>query len=237
MSEAASRTAPGRLNRSVVLRLERIALAVMAAGAAVIGGPAVAEAHHANVAIDSVTCTGRVVFTIEAWDGADAPSRSIPRVDVSYSANGGPFTQLTNSSNELSAARDFRATGSFQLPRPLPRTVQIMTTPAATWGDGAPPDQSQQRESTTRSVPTCHQTAVSPPRYRLFLPWLSVGVIAVVASRLLLNLRRGVSRDTGARSRLVSLVFVDVGELWLTVTAVVLGAVCGALLTVLLVKG
>jgi len=188
-----------RLDPGPLSHAQRILLAVVAACGVFIAGPSSAQAHHANVGIDNVTCTGLVTFTIEAWEGGDAPSRSNPLVDVSYRTNGGSFTPLAHSSYALSADRGFRVTASFQLPKPLPKTLELMATPRATWGDGAPPDQSQPRESTTRVLPTCPQAPRSPPVYRRFLPWLSAGVLAVVAARLLVNLRRDASRssDTG----------------------------------------
>ena len=228
---AARRVDPGPLSHTM-----RILLAALAACVVFIGGPRSAQAHHANVGIDNVTCTGLVTFTIEAWDGGDAPSRSNPIVDVAYRSNGGSFTPLPRPSYALSADKAFRATASFQLPKPLPKTVELVATPRATWGDGVPPDQSQPRESTTRGVPTCPQAPRSRPVYGRFLPWLSAGLLAVVGTRLLLSLRRDVSRSTLVKSRLGPPLFVDGADLGMAVSAVLLGIICGVLVTLLLIR-
>jgi hypothetical protein len=72
--------------------------------------------------------------------------------------------------------------------------------------------------------------------YGRFLPWLSAGLLAVVGTRLLLSLRRDVSRSTLVKSRLGSPLFVDGADLGMAVSAVLLGIICGVLVTLLLVR-
>lgn len=104
-----------------------------------------ASAHHAEV-VAAADCTGTVTFSVAAWAGvpntaatptANDLSRTVPRVALEISTDGGPFIQVVDHL-QLGPTNAYASTGSFPLPAgPLPRSLVVRTVSIAPFADGA----------------------------------------------------------------------------------------------------
>jgi hypothetical protein len=111
-----------------------IALTVALVGLVATAGPA--SAHHPEIT-GSVDCTGKVTFTVRAWSGPDAPSRTNPDVRVHRSTDGGRTYTTPVGSGAFTTANGYSFSGSTTTTGTEP--VRLRVQAYANWGSGAAP--------------------------------------------------------------------------------------------------
>jgi hypothetical protein len=110
--------------------------------------PRAALAHFPAVQ-GTEDCTGRLSYTVTAWNGPTPESRTNP--DIGVTVNGKEVQR-----GSFSPANGFRFTGSVELG--TPQTAHVRVTALAPWGNGAAAGQSR---SATVKAPTDCETATT----------------------------------------------------------------------------
>jgi hypothetical protein len=111
--------------------------------------PRVALAHFPEVQ-GTEDCSGTVSYTVKAWNGPDAESRTNPDIGVYVDGKlvqHGAFTPENN----------FTFTGSVKLE--APKTVHVKAVALAPWASGKPAGGS--RETTVRAPTDCETTTTT----------------------------------------------------------------------------
>jgi hypothetical protein len=111
--------------------------------------PGIALAHFPEVQ-GTEDCSGLVSYTVRAWNGPTAESKTNPDIGVYVDGQlvqHGAFTPENN----------FSFTGSFQLD--APKTVHVKAVALAPWASGVKPGGS--RETTVRAPKDCETTTTT----------------------------------------------------------------------------
>lgn len=124
-----------------------IVLVAVSTSSAVLASPAVAQVADFH---GHVSCTGEVTFDAAAGPAVAAAGRETP--DVRVLVGGHEVAR-----GEFSAANDYRISGTYQLPEPLPAATQITVTWREQAAPGVPaPDAPLGTRSSPRiPVPAC----------------------------------------------------------------------------------